>query len=121
MTYDLDKIRIKCAELVGWTEIGSNGYGFNPIPRYLLPGEKLRAKDPLPNFPVSADAALQLVEWMAKPENGGYNYRACDTAVFTHGFGFVNDEHSFEATAPTLPLAICLAFLRVNKVNLEDL
>jgi len=77
----------------------------------------------IPNYPNSADAALQLVEWMSQPENGGWGFSS--TRSQKDGSWEVFFEHaSWDAhcsDADTLPLAISLAFLKANNIDPEAL
>ena len=112
MTHNLEKIRIKCAELVGWKQIHS-GHWCRDIREGVL--------WELPNYPVSADAALELVAWMARPENGGWSILASNVTG-KQFFSFVStNAAAHTASADTLPLAICLAFLKANNINPETL
>jgi hypothetical protein len=73
----------------------------------------------VPNYPESADAALQLVEWMRKKEwwpsmsEGADGWKA---AFIHHG-----DWLRIEATADTFQLAVCLAFLKANNIEPKTL
>ena len=134
-----ESIRKKCAEIVGWTynDLKYAHVGGGAVfEKFWLPAgidiQTLSADDissgpshgrSLPDYPESADAALQLVAWMSKPENGGFEYRASNDNWHPnrHRFQFVNDEKSFDSFANTLPLAICLAFLRANGIEPETL
>ncbi len=137
MTYDETRIRIECAELVGWKRLKAHSgkvYLVHPLTSqfaYALScgeGETNEAVSEAlkcPNFPSSADAALTLVAWMAKPENGGWQFIAnnmsgCDGGEWCVQFVNADLDDAMES-APTLPLAICLAFLRANSVNLEEM
>ena len=127
---NLTAIRIKCAEIVGWkfvenpvTRIG--GYWETGTPGRVGYkrgdwGSKELGID-LPDYPESADAALELVEWMSKPENGGWTVVIDNNTrywtVFIHSCGRKN--HSDFSN--TFPLAVCLAFLRANNIDPETL
>ena len=128
----LPAIRIKCAEIVGRncryfchsckTQVNpdtvtsggyhSSGTCFGKVEDGVLP------------FTESADAALELVAWMAKPENGGFKTTMRHNEKWWAGFhkgdqSWIGDNNYHCAT--TLPLAICLAFLRANGLNPETL
>ena len=121
MNYDLSKIRIKCAELVGYDK------------QYIYEGALWHIKYPhptdetdcveVPAFTESADAALELVAWMAKPENGGFGFSA--NRLQKDGRWEVFFEHAswdaHFAQADTFQLAVCLAFLKANNINPETL
>jgi len=121
---NLDAIRIKCAELVGWRradlnhELRTFHYVFNK--KYVLHSAG-DICDWLPNYPESADAALQLVEWMSKPENGGwilesnFNGREWSAQLIEIIDGKTN--HWITKFANTFALAICLAFLKANNIE----
>jgi len=111
---NLAAIRIKCAEIVGWTYIEQ--LAFTGIPNGSRGNADARV---IPAFTESADAALQLVEWMSKPENGGWKFYA-DKYEELWAVGFESDSLA-TAAANTLPLAICLAFLRANNIDPETL
>lgn len=117
MNCDLSKIRIKCAEIVGWTYIEQ--LAFTGIPKGSRGNADARV---IPNYPESADAALELVAWMAKPENGecwpdaSHNYPDRQWSfAFTHGTEVCH------GVADTFHLAVCLAFLRANNIEPETL
>ena len=118
MTHNLEKIRIKCAELVGYDKQCREVIWWNPkLGNYF-------DFDELPNYPASADAALELVAWMARPENGGYVLRADNI----HGEWRVETwttantpYREVKVISETFPLAICLAFLKANNINPETL
>lgn len=107
-------IRIKCAEIVGWTYIEQLAY--TGIPKGSRGSADARV---IPNYTESADAALQLVEWMAKPENGGWWYESQGSTK--HGFSFCKIGENRDAVADTIPLVICLAFLKANGIDPETL
>ena len=124
MNYDLSKIRIKCAEIVGFKMLAPSDWVWRSGPYDILPTAIREGYTKvIPNYPESADAALELVEWMAKPENGEFEYRASNDnwTPNRHHFQFVNDEKSFDVFADTFPLAVCLAFLKANNINPETL
>jgi ABC-type Fe3+ transport system substrate-binding protein len=113
-----ESIRKKCAEIVGWT--------IHPKDRFIvIPPKSPHSVQPLstiPNYPESADAALQLVEWMAKPENGAYLWFADSvTNRPKYTVSFISRKNATQATADTFPLALCLAFLKANGINPEAL
>jgi hypothetical protein len=113
---NLSAIRIKCAEIVGWTYIEQ--LAFTGIPKGSRGNADARV---IPNYPESADAALQLVEWMSKPENGGWWVAQDNIVKGTWRVAFQNAEELFDGFANTLPLAICLAFLKANNIEPETL
>lgn len=133
MNYDLSKIRIKCAEIVGRNcryhcpscktqvnpdTVTSGGYHssetcFGKVEEGVLP------------FTESADAALELVEWIAKPENGGWQFSS-DFAFalpvqWNAYFYSMKSEAESHANNASLPLSICLAFLKANNIEPESL
>jgi ABC-type glycerol-3-phosphate transport system substrate-binding protein len=114
---NLSAIRIKCAEIVGWTYIEQ--LAFTGIPKASRGNADARV---IPNYPESADAALQLVEWMSKPENGAYFWSA---DYFTNSpkytAAFISQKKAFQMTADTFDLAVCLAFLKANNIEPETL
>jgi ABC-type glycerol-3-phosphate transport system substrate-binding protein len=114
---NLSAIRIKCAEIVGWTYIEQ--LAFTGIPKGSRGNADARV---IPNYPESADAALQLVEWMSKPENGAYFWSA---DYFTNSpkytAAFISQKKAFQMTADTFALAVCLAFLKANNIEPETL
>ena len=114
---NLSAIRIKCAEIVGWTYIEQ--LAFTGIPKGSRGNADARV---IPNYPESADAALQLVEWMSKPENGAYFWSA---DYFTNSpkytAAFISQKKAFQMTADTFDLAVCLAFLKANNIEPETL
>jgi len=117
---NLSAIRIKCAEIVGWTYIEQ--LAFTGIPKGSRGNADARV---IPNYPESADAALQLVEWMSKPENGGwilesnFNGREWSAQLIEIIDGKTN--HWITKFANTFALAICLAFLKANNIEPETL
>jgi hypothetical protein len=115
---NLSAIRIKCAEIVGWTYIEQ--LAFTGIPKGSRGNADARV---IPNYPESADAALQLVEWMSKPENGGFGFST--TRSQKDGSWEVFFEHaSWDAhcaDAETFQLAVCLAFLKANNIEPKTL
>ena len=124
MNYNLSKIRIKCAEIVGWKKV--------PLPKVQNWGEDAGPdkqwwyEHQLPRFTESADAALELVAWMSKPENGGWDTQCSQWSrgkewrvTFAKGEG--KTYIGSIGTADTFQLALCLAFLRANGIDLETL
>lgn len=149
MTYDLSKIKIKCAEIVGWT--GPFGM-FGPSGKCAIislgetlhgtpPEDKGKADNdchylPVPNYPESSDAALELVAWMAKPENGKHTWSAGTSnqhgvpcIAFTFRREIMHTDPNvqpfqnlhFTGYADTFQLAVCLAFLKANNIDPETL
>lgn len=123
INYDLSKIRIKCAEIVGWRDCC-----VATTEAYWRPGDVIGQKPNeigwsfLPNYPESADAALELVAWMSKPENGewwpdaSHNYPDREWSfALTYGTDVCH------GVADTFPLAVCLAFLKANNIDPETL
>ena len=130
---NITAIRIKCAELAGWKieknpngkgvawrngAIGVHGGGLHGW------GYNEKADDAhLPNYPESAAAALELVEWMAKSENGGFGFSA--NRFQKDGRWEVFFEHASLdahcAEADTFQLAVCLAFLKANGIDPDTL
>ena len=125
----LPAIRIKCAEIVGRncryfchsckTQVNpdtvtsggyhSSGTCFGKVEDGVLP------------FTESADAALQLVEWLNKKDIGAIitiriGGTVCRVEIIT-----AETTQVFSAEADTLPLAICLVFLRANGIDPETL
>jgi len=119
-TMTLAAIRVKCAELVGWHKHDCG----DPLCWKLGTGIMgiTRSIHDLPSFTESADAALQLVEWMSKPENGAYFWSA---DYFTNSpkytAAFISQKKAFQMTADTFALAVCLAFLKANNIEPETL
>jgi len=106
------ELTLACAEAVGWghlrqftnriTDPNGNAVFFNP--------DKETKISQLPPFPTSADAAMQLVEFLKR--NGWwcelrYNPKERSCIFWKPGNGF-----SHEKVSDTLPRAICLAFLK---------
>jgi len=119
---NLAAIRIKCAEIVGKT-----GVHTMVIRNVTMLGDDREVgitsnQGWVPNYPESADAALQLVEWMSKPENGAYFWSA---DYFTNSpkytAAFISQKKAFQMTADTFALAVCLAFLKANNIEPETL
>jgi hypothetical protein len=115
---NLAAIRIKCAELVGWKHV-EEGYGWEPTCTRdkTTSGEGMRN---LPAFTESADAALQLVEWMSKPENGGWKCGRVMKKPREHFAIFhkrISKKTDRKASADTFALAVCLAFLKANNID----
>ena len=112
-----ESIRKKCAEIVGWHKHDCGaplcwkfGTGIMGITRSI---------HDLPNYPESADAALELVEWMNKK-------RAITTIEISGSICKVKlrtaeTSQVFAEQAETLPLAVCLSFLKANGINPETL
>jgi hypothetical protein len=110
---NLPAIRKKCAELVGWTEIRQ---GTSDLIGTSTDG---RIAWQLPNYPESADAALQLVEWMEDKCSVDVNFRHDVTVTF---WDFANESLKVvEARADTFALAVCLVFLKANNIEPETL
>lgn len=114
MNYELSKIRIKCAEIVGWTYIEQ--LAFTGIPKGSRGNADARV---IPAFTESADAALGLVAWLEK--------QGWDVHVFFEG-GNCSIEllsHSqipiISSEGKTFPLVACLAFLKANNIDPETL
>jgi hypothetical protein len=84
-----------------------------PVPKGIV------VAGPVPNFPESADAALQLVEWMKDKCSVDVNFRHDVTVTF---WDFANESLKVVgARADTFALAVCLAFLKANNINPEAL
>ncbi len=119
----LQRIRVKCAEEMGWTNIHSFTVPL-PIsgtyPQWIGTNPK-GAKDNLPNFPSDANAALQLVDFLAKPENGKWGYCVSGNAEYCL-FAFSNGKEFVVANEP-LPFATacCIAFLRARGINPDEI
>lgn len=109
---DTDDIRVKVALALGWT-IGAPITGQGAI--HWRNEKKWMAgyNDQRPNYPSDHNAAFTLC---ARLKSEGWE--VCIVSVL--GFWNVqfekSDDEGFEATAPTLPMAICLAFLKVTSV-----
>lgn len=116
MNHDLTKIRIKCAEVLGYKNVRDPIGPSGQCGTWWGDDSKGRAQQ-IPDYPESADAALQLVEWMDKKGN------CCRSSNAGHcwWFQFSCDNSVHTAEADTLPLAICLAFLKANGINPETL
>lgn len=122
MNYDLSKIRIKCAEIVGWAILYCKYHNTKTWHSpFGICGEGT-SECVLPNVTESADAALQLAAWMAKPENGACLWFADSvTNRPKYTVSFISRKNATQATADTFPLALCLAFLKANGINPEAL
>ena len=110
----LAAIRIRCAEIVGWTEIRQ---GTSDVIGTSTDG---RICWQLPNYPESADAALQLVEWMEKEGwevmSDNFNLKGQKKPKWHLSFHKV-DCPLASADAETFQLAVCLAFLKANNID----
>lgn len=115
------KIDIKCSEFLGWT--------VHPKDRFIvIPPNSPHSVQPLSTIPAFTEhydnAAQLLIEWMSKPENGGWR---CILHIYKHICCFYTQkkeanadiltDKGVEVTADTLPLAICLCFLRANGID----
>jgi len=123
---NLAAIRIKCAEIAGWKMLAHSEWMWRSGPDDILPtGIREGYTKVIPDYPESADAALQLVEWMSKPENGGwilesnFNGREWSAQLIEIIDGKTN--HWITKFANTFALAICLAFLKANNIKPETL
>lgn len=99
-----EELRVACAEAREWTEIECDFWG---VP----PGKNRVDMALIPNFPTDHNTAMTLCDALGEK---GWQWRA--SIEDTHSevcFQFVNDEFTFEATGPTLPIAICRAYLSV--------
>lgn len=116
-----EELRVAVAEARGWTQIRTVNrvmMGVRPnetrtfqTVAILSPSKTLTAISLVPNFPTDANAALTLCDALGEK---GWQWRA--SIEDTHSevcFQFVNDEFTFEATGPTLAIAICRAYLAV--------
>ena len=121
---NLNAIRIKCAELMGWQ--------IHPKDRFVvIPPNSPHSVQPLSTIPPytdSADAALELVNWMTdKARKSVELTRSPDNrwvicvrnAVLNGPCPF--DRRTQHLAADTLPIAVCLAILHVNNTNPEEL
>ena len=118
MNYDLSKIKAKCAELRGWKHYGCTGCAMSPcVCNEWIHADSDGPTSCLPNVTESADAALELVEWMDKKGN------CCRSSNAGHvwWFQFNCEGGGHEAEADTFPLAVCLAFLKANNIEPESL
>jgi hypothetical protein len=120
---NLTAIRIKCAELVGWKNEKEGGFHLWSHPSGLP-----RMGSRIPNYPESADAALQLVEWTSKPENGEWFVEInSDTSMTEHDqtwevvFMQIGNEEKHYGSSNSFALAVCLAFLKANSIEPETL
>ena len=110
---DLEQIRVRCAEAMGYEILIAKGdQPRQPMGR--LPDNDWVA---LPDYPTSYNAAFTLVDAMKAK---GFELRlSSDLEYSVYTAQFVDDENSFDATAPTAPLAICLAFLNAEGKETE--
>lgn len=129
-----ESIRKKCAEIVGWTwqentvtHIG--GYWECRTGKNYERGDwgsKELGID-LPDYPESVDAALELVAWMAKPENGWWFVEInSDLSMAEHDQTWEvalmrMGEKQVYGNSNSFALAICLAFLKANNIDPETL
>ena len=113
---NITAIRIKCAEIVGWTYIEQ--LAFTGIPKGSRGNADARV---IPAFTESADAALELVEWMAKPENGERTVVIDNNTRYWTAFIHSCGRKNHSDFSNTFPLAVCLAFLRANNIDPETL
>lgn len=118
-----DKLRIAIAEKLGWTFKDVRTFEAGPKMRWWRsPGLGQQphvdaTMDGPPDYPNDPAAALLLVEHMRKE---GYHYEATDSPDGGHQVTFFKWEQEDEvATAPTFPLAVCLAFAKANQLNIQ--
>ncbi len=103
---------ILAAEILGWKEV-SPCHG-SECKTWQL-GKRIVPTQGLPAFHADANASLMLIEWMAKPENGGclISVASCVgggwTATFRSPF-----RRDVPIHALTFQLAVLGAFLRAN-------
>jgi hypothetical protein len=124
-----EAICIKCSEFLGWEFDGQSGPLSLPWRNTNMPawnGEYWsgRAAE-VPAFTEHYDNAAELlIEWMSKPENGGWR---CILHIYekicsfytqkNEANGDILTDEEIEASADSLPLAICLCFLRANGID----
>lgn len=123
-----EQLSILAAEVLGWQDV-EHRHGRTPDedaiigwqpPLKTQPQYKFQNKSKIPAFHTDANASMQLVEWMAKPENGELDWfcrNEADGVLFAFSGKAVPQ---FEAVAPTLPLATLHAFLRANGKEIES-
>lgn len=123
----LDRVRIACAEAVGAKYWASGKYVMlmmdkpaNPLFREVAGFEE--GKEPrlhIPRYTTSANAALELVAALWKEADLSF---VCGNALGIWDATFQRYDREkdhliqFTAEAETLPLAICLAFLRARNI-----
>lgn len=105
-----EELRVACAEAMGWKWVEPNG--IDPYWRFEADRKKDRHRDDLPNFPTDANAALTLCDALADQGwDWTVTYREQQLTVW---FGMKYAPHkTVTATGPTLPIAICRAYLAV--------
>lgn len=122
---DLDQLRIDCAKAMGWTQVPPENFTKFPAvtwPVFEKDGKRASIfTDSLPDYPGDANAALTLCDALAKEGWTQIFWRVASgqwSVVFdlgaeaqSIGFGLST------ATAETLPIAICRAFLAVREAN----
>lgn len=111
---NLAAIRIKCAELVGWTYIEQ--LAFTGIPKGSRGNADARV---IPNYPQSAATALQLVEWMA--DKMGKHVQLTRTPNLRWIICVSNNGPVLHFAADSFAIVVCLAFLRANNIEPETL
>lgn len=113
----LSKIRIKCAEIVGWKKV--------PLSRLRRLCEDAGLdkqwwyEHQLPRFTESANAALKLVEWMS--DKMGKHVELTRTPNLRWIICVSNNGPALHFAADTFPLAVCLCFLKANNIDPETL
>ena len=122
---NLAAIRIKCAEIAGWKMLAHSEWMWRSGPDDILPtGIREGYTKVIPDYPESADAALQLVEWMEKKGwevmADNFNLKGQKKPKWHLSFRKV-DCPIANADAETFQLAACLAFLKANNIKPETL
>lgn len=120
-----EKLRIRVAELLGWTEIESRELVHSPIPQLVgvKPGERPSQftgyvpKYTLPNWPEKIEDAWELVEKLTQSHQVGVTFFGdcwqCE----------LNDHRTDQyypeiyGNADTAPEAICKAFVKVMETS----
>lgn len=112
---DPEKLRVAIAEALGWRRIGR-------CTRLMVPPHRFGRMKACPDYPNDPAAALTLCEWMAKEKDvwwevgndssSGEQLFYCEIIFKQHG------NRPAREVAPTLPLAICLAFAAANNLSI---
>lgn len=114
-----EEIRVRCAEIVGWTispfmkEHCKVPYGWHPQHH---PKKTNFYEFPIPQFDADANAALTLCDWMAEK---GYpivfSFMGSKWVCVFYSSKEIDCDELANESAETLPLAICRAFLAANQ------
>lgn len=113
MNPNLKEVRVRCAKLTGWREFPApdlTGCFWNPDKGMTIQDWVKFAF--LPHFETDLNAAMELVEHMQKTERWWIAFVKGPTGDWTAQF--TSQQDTFTAEAPTLALAICMAFLKAQ-------